>query len=69
MKAKASCPYAKSDMTPCVLKDGEMCFAMDTADQPICVGCEKSPASLGVARPADWDMTVANYYATQKTRR
>jgi hypothetical protein len=45
------CPYAKSDMTPCVLKDGPVCFAMDSKDQPICVDCERTPEELGVARP------------------
>jgi len=57
----AQCPYAKSDMTPCVLKDGANCFAMDSRDEPICVGCERSPKTLGVPRPKDWAQTVANY--------
>jgi hypothetical protein len=55
------CPYAKSNMTPCVLKDGAMCFAMDSNDQPICVGCERSPQTLGVPFPANWAKTVADY--------
>jgi hypothetical protein len=55
------CPYAKSDMTPCVRKDGPVCFAMDSRDEPICVGCERSPETLGVPRPADWAKTVADY--------
>jgi hypothetical protein len=41
--ATKECPYAKSDMTPCYLKDGEL--AVGTAgsgagERPICVGCE-----------------------------
>ena len=56
------CPYARSDMTPCVRRDGDMCWAMDANDQPICVGCEHSPQTLGLPPPADWDATVAAYY-------
>lgn len=64
------CVYAKSNMTPCVLKDGAMCFAMDSRDEPICVGCERTPEALGVPRPADWAQTVADYYrANPRARR
>lgn len=63
------CPYAKSDMTPCVRKDGAICFAMDSADEPICAGCERTPKGLGVPRPADWEQTVARYYAKHGQRR
>lgn len=35
----ASCPYAKSDMTPCVRKDGDV--ALD--DRGRCVGCGRLP--------------------------
>jgi hypothetical protein len=55
------CPYAKSDMTPCVLRDGEICFALSSHDEPICVGCERSPKTLGVPRPANWAKIVADY--------
>lgn len=61
--ATAQCPHAKSDMTPCVLKDGSICFAMDWMDKPICVGCERTPAQLGVDIPTDWAKQVAAYYA------
>jgi hypothetical protein len=57
------CEHAKSDMTPCVRRDGAVAFAMDMADQPICVGCERTPAQLGVERPADWEQTVKDYNA------
>jgi hypothetical protein len=53
------CPYAKSDMTPCVRRDGPMCFAIDSQDRPICVGCARSPDSAGVPFPPDWEKTVA----------
>jgi hypothetical protein len=55
------CPYAKSTSTPCVLKDGAICFAMDSRDQPICVGCEHTPKTLGVPYPANWAKIVADY--------
>jgi hypothetical protein len=53
-----SCDYRKSDMTPCVLVDGPVCFAFGSNDEPICVGCERSYRVLGVPRPADWDQQV-----------
>jgi hypothetical protein len=65
---KKPCPHARNDMTPCVLRDGEMCFAMDSADRPICVGCERSPKMLGVPFPKDWAKTVANYKRKHERR-
>lgn len=61
------CPHAKSDMTPCVLKDGPVCFAMSAEDNPVCVGCGRSPERLGVDPPGDWEKQVADYY--RKARR
>jgi hypothetical protein len=55
------CPYAKSADTPCVIRDGDDCYAMDSSDRPICVGCEHSPEFLGRKPPADWDKIVADY--------
>jgi hypothetical protein len=66
MKAK-SCDRAKSDMTPCVIRDGDICYAMDNADLPVCVGCGSKPAQTGVPKPADWDKQVADY--AKKARR
>jgi hypothetical protein len=60
------CPYAKSDMSPCVLRDGAVSFAMDTRDNPICVSCGRSPKSLGIPRPAGWEKTVADYKRNQE---
>lgn len=34
------CPREKSDMTPCVARDGGICVVLDTFGHPICVGCE-----------------------------
>lgn len=36
------CPHAKSDMTPCVARDGQLAVS----DEGICVGCWKHPADL-----------------------
>jgi hypothetical protein len=33
------CPRAKSDMTPCVLKDGDMAIVGNSFGHEICVGC------------------------------
>jgi len=63
------CPHAKSEMTPCVLRDGPICFAMDSRDQPICVGCERPPEQLGVPRPKDWDEQVKRFYAKPRRKK
>jgi len=34
------CPREKSEMTPCVARDGGMCVVEDSYGNPICVGCE-----------------------------
>ena len=39
LKPKA-CPYAKSDMTPCYLRDGEI-VRCEIYGKACCVGCEK----------------------------
>jgi hypothetical protein len=54
-------------MTPCVLKDGDICYAMNSRDNPICVGCERSPEALGRSRPVGWAKTVADYYRKHPT--
>lgn len=36
------CPRAKSDMTPCVARDGRLA----QADNGVCVGCGEQPAEL-----------------------
>lgn len=66
--ATDECPYAKSNFTPCVLKDGAVCFAMDSHDRPICVGCERTPEALGVDAPGAWEKQVAEYYAKHGPR-
>ena len=40
-----SCPRRKSDMTPCVIVDGSMCYSSDG----YCVGCSWSRKSIN-----DW---------------
>ena len=37
MNTPIQCPFARSDMTPCVIKDGELA----RADDGVCVGCER----------------------------
>ena len=59
------CPYAKSEMTPCVLADGAVCWAFGKNDEPICVGCELTPAQLGLPRPAGWDEVKKKAAATR----
>jgi hypothetical protein len=36
------CPRARTDMTPCVARDG----AVAVADNRLCVGCAADPANL-----------------------
>jgi len=43
---EARCPYAKSDMTPCARKDGEMAVALTSTGKRICVGCELPAAAI-----------------------
>lgn len=69
------CPRAKSAMTPCVMRDGElaMCYS-DThislqTPPPLCVGCNRSVTSLGLAVPADWPQQVAAYRKKTERRR
>ena len=57
------CKYAKSEMTPCVMKDGDICWAFGNDEKPVCVGCEHSPKFLGVPYPKNWKATVARYKA------
>lgn len=63
------CRYAKSEMTPCVRRDGPVCFAIGPRDEPICVGCEHGPKFLGVPAPVDWAKTVAEYRKTTSVKR
>jgi len=57
------CPRAKSDMTPCVVRDGTIAYAMSSMDAPICVGCEQGPTITGVAMPAaEWKQIVDTWY-------
>lgn len=66
MKTETACPWAKSEMTPCVIKDGQICFALslnNNNDNPICVGCGRSPEQIGVDAPKDWAEQIADYKA------
>ena len=46
MADERKCPRAKSDMTPCIIKDGDVAFA----DDGVCVGCGWKPASSAELR-------------------
>jgi hypothetical protein len=62
------CKFAKSDMTPCVIRDGPICYAIGDNDQPICVGCERPPSTTNVPPPADWTEKVARVRAEDEKR-
>lgn len=38
------CPFAKSDMTPCIARDGRIALAGDPPE--VCVGCGHDPGFL-----------------------
>lgn len=39
------CEFAKTDMTPCVRRDGDVAWVMDRG-RPICVGCERAKGKV-----------------------
>lgn len=41
MSKSKTCPYAKSEMTPCYRRDGDVCLIV-MHRRPHCVGCEHS---------------------------
>ncbi len=56
------CPRAKSDMTPCYVKDGELAVAIATGwggSRRICVGCEVATGLLREEREAETKKTPA----------
>lgn len=40
------CPWAKSDMSPCVARDGMTCVSDGDRSPQVCVGCGHPPAFL-----------------------
>lgn len=62
------CPRARSEMTPCVIKDGAIAYAISSSDTPICVGCEKGPTITGIDPPKDWAQQVASYKYEERKR-
>jgi hypothetical protein len=42
MEIMIDCPRAKSDMTPCVARDGSLACTT----KGLCVGCDRHPANL-----------------------
>jgi hypothetical protein len=57
-------------MTPCVIRDGDIAWAMmDTNDNPICIGCERTPNELGLREPKNWKKMIEDYKRNQRRRR
>jgi hypothetical protein len=49
-------------MTPCVVEDGVVAYAMTADDNPICAGCVRTPDQTGVqVDPVKWAKDVAEY--------
>lgn len=65
-----ACPHKRSDMTPCVIEDGDICYGFaGLHDQsPVCVGCGRGPATTGVPAPEGWDEQVRQYLDAQRRR-
>jgi hypothetical protein len=40
------CPRARTDMTPCVARDGALAVDDTRAKKPVCVGCGAGPRAL-----------------------
>lgn len=63
------CVRKRSSMTPCVVTDGPIAYAMTgITNAPICAGCERGPLTTGVPKPENWDADCAAYLAKQKRR-
>ena len=62
MSTHITCPRAKTDMTPCIARDGHL--ALDDPPNEVCVGCGiKAPEALGELMPnlseQDKELTIA----------
>jgi hypothetical protein len=64
--ATPHCPHTRSDMTPCVLRDGDICWADKFDGKPICVGCERTPKELGLPAPVPWPRPASDSKTTRK---
>lgn len=53
---KLICPREKSEMTPCVVRDGRLAAVDDDYHGPICIGCER-----GLQRLLDAEMTARTF--------
>jgi len=69
-RRKDRCPYAKFARTPCVVREGVCALVMDAAaDDPVCVGCQRTPQQIGLGRPSVWEQRVHAYYRARAVRR
>jgi hypothetical protein len=67
---KKVCPRAKSDMTPCAIKDGELAIGCNSdATQFMCVGCDVSIDVLGITVTEAFKQQCRDYVAPKKRRR
>ena len=67
--AMPECPFKKSFMTPCVITDGPVAYCANLSDEPICVGCERTPKQTGVPAPPDFADQLAAYEAEAERQR
>jgi hypothetical protein len=64
MDTTVSCPWAKSDMTPCVLCDGEVAYA----DHGHCAGCDANPIEISRERQRQRDEAKGGEHDSCKIR-
>lgn len=48
------CRWAKSGMTPCVFRDGDVAYVFGPGNEPVCVGCERAPNEIECPAPKIW---------------
>lgn len=61
------CPRKRSATTPCVVTDGEVCYAFGIGNQPVCVSCGATPRMTGVlVDAAEWDAKVEEHLKGQR---
>jgi len=69
MSKRKECRFARSDDTPCVVRDGPVAYAADLADRPVCVGCGRPPGATGIPPDPKFADQLAKYKRDQERRR
>jgi hypothetical protein len=64
------CPRQQTELTPCVVVDGAICYTLGPYRRPVCLGCDMGPTVTGVgvdveALTRDFD---AYHYTGRSTR-